>query len=82
MKRLYLILRLDLSESYRCCQGCHALAAFGLQHPSLFAVWNNETISMLGVRNAKLLRDVRTMLDYRQINSAENDRLFSGLAPV
>ena len=46
-KRLYVIVRKDLSESYRAVQAGHAVAEWLLHDQS----WKNETLIYLGVEN-------------------------------
>ena len=46
-KRLYIIVRKDLSESYRAVQAGHAVAEWLLHDQS----WKNETLIYLGVEN-------------------------------
>jgi len=48
---MYVLVRLDLSETYRLVQGAHALAQYALDQPPLFRIWGNATIVFLGVRN-------------------------------
>jgi hypothetical protein len=55
-KRMYVIVRRDLSETYRLVQGSHALAAFALQHPNDFKEWKNHYLIVLSVRNLIELR--------------------------
>ena len=49
--RMYVLVRSDLSETYRSVQGSHALSQYALEHPEMFKVWNNSTLVFLGVRN-------------------------------
>lgn len=52
-KRLYVIVRKDLSESYRAVQAGHAVAEWLLHDQT----WQNETLIYLGVEDRKdLLR--------------------------
>ena len=52
-KRLYVIVRKDLSESYRAVQAGHAVAEWLLHDQT----WRNETLIYLGVENeSDLLR--------------------------
>jgi hypothetical protein len=48
---MYVLVRADLSETYRIVQGTHAVAQFGLDYPESFKSWNNSTIVFLRVRN-------------------------------
>ena len=52
--RLYVLVRDDLSVTYRGVQGIHAVAAFYERggHPE----WHNETVIQLAVRNEQELR--------------------------
>lgn len=47
MKRLYVLVRKDLSESYRAVQAGHAVAEWLLHNQS----WQNEVLIYLGVRD-------------------------------
>lgn len=55
--KMYVLVRQDLSETYRLVQGAHALAQYSLEHGELFRVWGNGTIVFLAVRN---LIEIRT----------------------
>jgi hypothetical protein len=55
--KMYVLVRQDLSETYRMVQGAHALAQYALEHGDLFRVWGNGTIAFLGVRNLIELRE-------------------------
>lgn len=55
--RMYVLVRKDLAETYRCVQGSHALAQFALNYPEVFKEWGNSYIIFLGVRNLKELVD-------------------------
>ena len=57
MHRMYVLLRKDLDETYRCVQAGHALAQYSLDYPDLFKKWNNTDLIYLGVRNLKELRE-------------------------
>jgi hypothetical protein len=48
-KRLYVIVRKDLSESYRSVQAGHAVAEWVLHDRT----WQNETLIYLGVKTRK-----------------------------
>lgn len=50
-QKMYVLVRNDLSETYRLVQGCHALAEYALGFPENFKTWNNSTIVFLKVRN-------------------------------
>lgn len=60
--RMYVIVRRDLSETYRMVQGSHALAKFALEYPDKFKQWNNEYLIFLSVFNLKALRDLKMNL--------------------
>jgi len=53
---MYVLVRKDLAETYRCVQGCHAVSQFALEHSGLFSIWGNQTIVFLGVSNLLALR--------------------------
>lgn len=67
--KMYVLVRKDLSETYRMVQGAHALAQFALEHPEEFARWNNETIVFLSVRNYKELKNIYCELLKRKTSS-------------
>jgi hypothetical protein len=62
VKKMYVLVRLDLSESYRMVQGAHALANFALNLPASFNEWNNGTLVFLGVYGLKGLHTERIEL--------------------
>ena len=71
-KRLYVIVRKDLSESYRAVQAGHAVAEWLLHDQS----WKNETLIYLGVENeTDLLRwvDKLNFKDIKHIGFNEPD---------
>ena len=49
-RRMYVLVRVDLENIYRCVQGCHALAQFAIDHPDEFRQWNNGYLIFLGIR--------------------------------
>lgn len=53
---MYVLVRLDLAETYRIVQGSHALAQLALDAPTAFQMWGNGTIVYLGVRCLKDLK--------------------------
>jgi len=55
--KMYVLVRQDLSETYRLVQGAHALAQYALEHGELFRVWNNGTVIFLAVRNLIEMRE-------------------------
>lgn len=55
--KMYVLVRQDLSETYRLVQGAHALAQYAIEHGELFRVWGNGTIVFLGVRNLIEMRE-------------------------
>lgn len=55
-KKMYVLVRRDLSVEYRFVQGTHAVSQFALDHPTEFQEWHNTTICVLGVRNLIELR--------------------------
>lgn len=57
-QRMYVIVRRDLSETYRMVQGAHALAQYALDHPIHFKEWNNQYLIYLSVYNLKALRSL------------------------
>lgn len=61
--KMYVLVRNDLSNSYKFVQGVHAVAHFSLKFPETFAQWNNNTIAILGVRNLKELKEYLLILN-------------------
>ena len=57
--RMYVIVRGELSETYRLVQGAHALAQFSLEHHEEFLHWNNSYLIFLKVFNLNELRDFK-----------------------
>ena len=51
--KMYVLVRNDLSSSYKFVQGAHALAQYSILFPENFSKWNNSTIAFLAVRNYK-----------------------------
>lgn len=62
-QRLYVIVRKDLSESYRAVQAGHAVAEWLLHDRS----WNNETLIYLGVEDENDLLRWADRLDFKNI---------------
>jgi len=60
--RMYIIVRGDLSETYRLVQGAHALAQYALEYPEEFKKWNNQYLIFLKVFNLISLYD---LMEYR-----------------
>ena len=54
MKKLYVLVRKDLSKSQQAVQGGHAVAEYLLHGPS--TAWPNGTLVYLGVRNETELK--------------------------
>lgn len=48
--KMYVLVREEFAPVYRCVQGCHAVAKYGLAYPEQFKSWNNSTLVFLGVR--------------------------------
>ena len=68
--KMYVLVRFDLSETYRIVQGAHALAQYALSHPEEFSKWGNHTIVFLGIRNLIGMREWIVKLK-------ENEKIFS-----
>jgi hypothetical protein len=64
---MYVLVRNDLSNSYKFIQGTHALSKYSLTHPLNFKKWNNHKIVFLGVRNLKELRSFEEMIKSNRI---------------
>jgi hypothetical protein len=54
---MYVLVRQDLDQKYRCVQGSHAVCKYAIEHEILFKVWNNGYLIFLGVQNLKALRN-------------------------
>lgn len=65
MKKLYVIVRKDLTPSQRAVQAGHALAEYLLNSPQ--NNWKNETLIYLGVRDLFQLYKVIRRLDYQDV---------------
>lgn len=51
-QKMYVLVRRDLAETYRCVQGCHAVSEYSLKGDlGLYGKWNNGTLVFLGVSN-------------------------------
>lgn len=61
-KRMYVIVRGDLSTEYRMVQGAHALAQLAIDNPDDLLEWKNEYLIFLKVWNYKAL--VRLFCDF------------------
>jgi len=57
-KRMYVIVRKELSETYRMVQGAHALAKYSLQFPDSFDWWNNGYLIFLSTFLPKSLEEL------------------------
>ena len=60
MKKLYVIVRKDLSISQRAVQAGHAVAEFLLHGP--FSRWSNGTLIYLGVKGLNQLENIKRNL--------------------
>ena len=69
MKKLFVIVRKDLSTSQRAVQAGHALAAYLLHSPNFR--WKNEILIYLGVKGLTQLLNLKRKLDLRGINYVE-----------
>ena len=50
--KMYVLVRKDLEETYRCVQGAHALSEYSIRgNRELYRRWNNGTLIFLGVNN-------------------------------
>jgi hypothetical protein len=70
MKKLYVIVRKDLSTSQQAVQAGHAVAAF-LLRGQFFRRWQNETLIYLGVKGLKQLENLKFKLDNYDIPYTE-----------
>jgi len=58
MNKMIVIVRNDLSNSYKMVQGSHALSQFAIDHTETFEIWNNKTLIFLAVPNLISLRSL------------------------
>jgi len=65
MKKLYVIVRKDLSISQRAVQAGHAVAEFLLRGP--FSRWNNGTLIYLGVKGLNQLENIKNKFEREDI---------------
>lgn len=59
---MYVIVRRDLSETYRMVQGAHALAQYAMDNRLKFEKWNNEYLIYLSVFNLLELENLYAKL--------------------
>ena len=64
--KLFVVVRLDLSNSQRSVQAGHAIAEFMLHRPN--SSWKNHTLVILGVDNKDRLEQVIDRLDMKGID--------------
>jgi len=69
MKKLYVIVRKDLSDSQMAVQAGHAVAEYLLH--SHFSRWKNEILIYLGVKNLLQLEKLKYKLDQEDIEYIE-----------
>lgn len=69
MKKLYVLIRKDLSHAQRAVQGGHAIAQFLLDNPS--TEWDNGTLVFLGVSSEKHLYNWKEKLYNQGIEYSE-----------
>ena len=67
MKKLYILIRKDLSASQQAVQGGHALAEFLLEHPTQGKEWGNHTLIYLGIDSEKELLDWAEVLGWKEM---------------
>jgi len=70
MKKLYVIVRKDLSTSQQAVQAGHAVAAF-LLRGQFFRRWENGTLIYLGVKGLTQLENLKIKLDRTDIPFVE-----------
>lgn len=66
MKKLYVLIRKDLSQSYQAVQAGHAVAEWLLRHQGQNE-WDNGTLVYLGVDNEETLKHWTFKLDVKGI---------------
>ena len=67
MKKLYVIIRSDLTAPYQAVQAGHALAGYLLKHPTQGQDWGNHTLIYLQTDNEETLNLWADKLEYRDI---------------
>ncbi len=70
MKKLFVIVRKDLSTSQQAVQAGHAVAAF-LLHGQFFRRWKNQTLIYLGVKGLIQLTNLKRKLDNNDVPYVE-----------
>lgn len=68
MKKLYVIVRKDLTPSQRAVQAGHAVAEYLLHSPRQ---WKNETLIYLGVKGLAQLRNIKRKLGFHGVKFTE-----------
>lgn len=68
--RMYVIVRKELSDSYRMVQGAHALASYSLKYPASFKKWNNEYLIFLGTFLPEGLKQIKEKLFEEKVKFA------------
>jgi len=64
---MYVLVRKDLDETYRCVQGGHALAQYSIWgNKELYNEWNNGTLIFLVVPNEYVLKMWAIKLDRKE----------------
>jgi hypothetical protein len=69
MKKLFVVVRKDLTPSQRAVQAGHALAEYLLHGPNFR--WKNEILIYLGVKDLKQLENVRRKLEFEGIRYSQ-----------
>jgi hypothetical protein len=71
--KMYVLVRKDLAETYRCVQGCHAVAQYSMacykssKYKKNYDIWNNQTLIFLGISNLISLKKWRNILHNKKI---------------
>jgi len=65
--KMYVLVRLDLDETYRNVQGCHSVAEYSLRgNKVLYKLWDNHTLVHLGVKSEFALKRWKDKLEQAQ----------------
>lgn len=65
--RMYVLVRKDLDQTYRCVQGAHAVVEYSLKGDlEAYNKWHNSYLIFLGVRNESALNLWAAKLDARK----------------
>jgi hypothetical protein len=61
--KMYVLVRSELSPSYRAVQGGHAVAQYAIEHPNAFRRWANGYLIYLETRFPSGIKETQDRLD-------------------